>query len=173
LAGGAYGLYKNWGSLFGGKKSENGQATVTPQSNAAQPAVANPSAATKATMIADEPVVPGQALSEKQMATIGMSKSMGNSYSADVEKQYQQQLAKSSVTPAAPTGTANKNVAIENLSKNNAAAKEGNNKPKVINNSQPAPAAPAPAPSIMMPRGQVRSSESAMERYSSRNAHFY
>jgi hypothetical protein len=173
VAGGAYGLYKNWGSLFGGKKSENGQATVTPQSNAAQPAVANPSAATKATMIADEPVVPGQALSEKQMATIGMSKSMGNSYSADVEKQYQQQLAKSSVTPAAPTGTANKNVAIENLSKNNAAAKEGNNKPIVINNSQPAPAAPAPAPSIMMPRGQVRSSESAMERYSSRNAHFY
>jgi hypothetical protein len=175
LAGGAYGLYKNWGSLFGGKKSENGQATVTPQSNAAQPAAVNPSAATKATMIADEPVVPGQALTEKQMATIGMSKSMGNSYSADVEKQYQQQLAKSSVTPAAPNGTANKNVAIENLSKNNAAAKEANNKPVVINQpAAPAPApAPAPANNMMVPRGQVRSTESAMERYSTRNAHFY
>jgi len=187
------------GTLFGGNLSREARAKRIAQETEyldKKPGVAQPEAKaaamtplvgkpvetvtaktdyTKATMIADEPVVPGQALTEKQMATIGMSKSMGNSYSADVEKQYQQQLAKSSVTPAAPNGTANKNVAIENLSKNNAAAKEANNKPVVINQpAAPAPApAPAPANNMMVPRGQVRSTESAMERYSTRNAHFY
>jgi len=45
----------------------------------------------------------------------------------------------------------------------------------VINQpAAPAPApAPAPANNMMVPRGQVRSTESAMERYSTRNAHFY
>jgi hypothetical protein len=64
---------------------------------------------------------------------------------------------------------------IDGLSKTNAVAKEANNKPVVINQpAAPAPApAPAPANNMMVPRGQVRSTESAMERYSTRNAHFY
>jgi hypothetical protein len=41
--------------------------------------------------IADEPVVPGQPLSDKQMAVIGMSKSSGNSYSPEIEVQYAKQ----------------------------------------------------------------------------------
>ena len=45
------------------------------------------------TKIAGERVVPGQQLSEKQMAVIGMSKSMGNSYSPEIEKQYKAQSA--------------------------------------------------------------------------------
>jgi hypothetical protein len=45
------------------------------------------------TLIADEPVVPGQPLSEKQMAVIGMSKSMGNNYPPEIEAQYKKQKA--------------------------------------------------------------------------------
>ncbi len=43
------------------------------------------------TKIANERVVPGQPLSEKQMTVIGMSKSMGNSYSPEIEAQYNKQ----------------------------------------------------------------------------------
>lgn len=63
---------------------------------------------------------------------------------------------------------------VDELSKTNAAAKETSNKPIVIQQPAAAPApAPAPANNMMVPRGQVRSTESAMERYSTRNAHFY
>jgi hypothetical protein len=45
-------------------------------------------------MIAGEPYVPGQPLTDKQMAVIGMAKSMGNNYSPDVEEQYAKQSQK-------------------------------------------------------------------------------
>ncbi len=43
------------------------------------------------TLIAGEEYVPGQPLSDKQMAVIGMSKSSGNTYSPAVEEQYAKQ----------------------------------------------------------------------------------
>jgi hypothetical protein len=41
--------------------------------------------------IGGERVVPGQPLSDRQMSVIGMSKSMGNSYSPEIEAQYNKQ----------------------------------------------------------------------------------
>ena len=62
------------------------------------------------TKIAGERVVPGQQLSEKQMAVIGMSKSMGNSYSPEIEKQYKAQAAaidSAKISPAASPQSGN------------------------------------------------------------------
>jgi hypothetical protein len=62
------------------------------------------------TKIAGERVVPGQQLSEKQMAVIGMSKSMGNSYSPEIEKQYKTQSAaidSAKISPAASPQSGN------------------------------------------------------------------
>jgi len=47
------------------------------------------------TFIGNELVRPGQPLSEKQMAVIGMAKSMGNTYSPEIEAQYKKQLGAS------------------------------------------------------------------------------
>jgi hypothetical protein len=78
------------------KSSEN----VTPN-------VAAPNQKTQTyTEIANEKVVPGQPLSDKQMAVIGMSKSMGNSYSPEIEKQYADQNA-AKLKPATAPNTAN------------------------------------------------------------------
>lgn len=148
VAGGAYGLYKNWGSLFGGKKSENSSAAATPTSPMVSasntvPAPAVMPATNNAQQIT---AMPNQANNVRAQESVVAEK--------DAKQQYLQKV-----------GT---------LSNSNAAAKEGNNKPIVIQQpAPPAPAAPAPAPNVMMPRGQVRSSESAMERYSNRNSHFY
>jgi hypothetical protein len=51
------------------------------------------------TKIADERVVPGQPLSNKQMSVIDMSKSMGNSYSPEIEAQYNKQKQTVTVEP--------------------------------------------------------------------------
>jgi hypothetical protein len=170
VAGGAYGLYKNWGSLFGGKKSENGQATVTPQSNAAQPATVAPVPMTKAA--APMPVVPApqvKPVAKEKDITMG-----GKIRQGTVGPDEEGRLSVRETVAAEKEAKQQYLKKVGSLSSSNAAAKEGNNKPIVINNSQPGAAAPPPAaPNVMMPRGQVRSSESAMDRYSMRNAHFY
>ena len=51
------------------------------------------------TKIADERVVTGQPLSNKQMSVIDMSKSMGNSYSPEIEAQYNKQKQTVTVEP--------------------------------------------------------------------------
>lgn len=137
VAGGAYGLYKNWGSLFGGKKSESGTATAMP----ASPMVTAPATA------AAPMVMPAQS------NAVGVQQSVVTA-ERETKQQYLQKVG--------------------SLSKDNVAAKETSNKPVIIQQpaANPAPA-PAPAPQTFMPRGGVRSSESAMERYSNRNAHFY
>lgn len=55
---------------------------------------------TVTTKIAGEDVVPGQPLSAKQMAVIGMSTSMGNKYPAEIMDQYNKQLGRKSETAA-------------------------------------------------------------------------
>jgi hypothetical protein len=52
-------------------------------------------------MIANEEVVPGQKLSDKQMTIIGVAKRMGVTYSPEVESQYAAQKA-SQVTAPTP-----------------------------------------------------------------------
>ena len=78
VAGGAYGLYKNFGNIFGSDKKQDG---VQPSSTTRE-----------GLLIADQPFVPGQPLTQEQMAVIGMSKSMGNNYPPEVEAQYSKQL---------------------------------------------------------------------------------
>jgi len=54
--------------------------------------------------IAGENVVPGQPLSDKQMAVIGLSLASGNTYSPEVMAQYnKQKQGKQAATPTAPT----------------------------------------------------------------------
>ena len=148
VAGGAYGLYKNWGSLFGGKKSENNSAAAMPASPmvSAPATVTAPAVMPAANNAQQITAMPNQANTARVQESVTAEK--------DAKQQYLQKV-----------GT---------LSNSNAMAKETSNKPVII--QQPAPAqapAPAPAPQTFMPRGQVRSSESAMERYSNRNSHFY
>ena len=148
VAGGAYGLYKNWGSLFGGKKSENSSAAAVPTS----PMVS-------ASNTAPAPVVMPAANNAQQITAMpNQTNNVRAKESVVAEKDAKQQYLQK----------------VGTLSNSNAAAKESSNKPVVI--QQPAPAqapAPAPAPQTFMPRGGVRSNESAMERYSNRNSHFY
>ena len=82
VAGLGMGLYDNFGTLFGSNKAK---VTSAKSSKSYQ-------------KIAGEEVVPGQKLSKKQMAIIAVAKSMGNSYSPEIEKQYAAQKAES-VTP--------------------------------------------------------------------------
>lgn len=107
------GQAKNWaGGLvdnakgffgFGGDKEAAGDKTVTALKKTAD-GVTPSSSSDSYTSIAGERVVPGQPLSEKQMSVIGMAKSQGNSYSPDIEQQYQKQLA---VTPVSAPSTGN------------------------------------------------------------------
>ena len=53
-------------------------------------------------MIAGERVSAGQPLSDKQMRVIGAAKTMGNSYSPEIEMQYKKQLATKVTPPEAP-----------------------------------------------------------------------
>lgn len=77
---------------------------ITGAAGGTAPVLAAP-ARTSYTMIANERVVPGQPLSDKQMAVISMSKSMGNSYSPEIEKQYaMQKLATAPTTKGVQSG---------------------------------------------------------------------
>jgi hypothetical protein len=60
---------------------------------------------------------------------------------------------------------------IGGLSADNAAAKDGKSQPIIINQPAPAPA-PAPQQTTMVPRGNVRPQESALDQYTGRSAHF-
>jgi len=75
----AYGAYKGYKALTGGNDQDD---TVQSEVAAEQ---------SEKTLIAGEEYVPGQPLSDKQMAVIGMAKSMGNTYSPAVEEQYAKQ----------------------------------------------------------------------------------
>lgn len=101
------------GKVTGGKKEEPpkvpGEKTAEALQKTAEGVTGKPAeGATKDswTEIAGERVVPGQNLSEKQMAVIGMAKSQGNSYSPEIEAQYAKQLAGSpTVSPPPPPNT--------------------------------------------------------------------
>lgn len=60
---------------------------------------------------------------------------------------------------------------IGGLSADNADAKGESSKPIIINQQAPAPA-PAPQQTTMVPRGNVRPQESALDSYTGRSAHF-
>ena len=88
------------------------------------------------TKIAGERVVPDQALSDKQMAVIGMSKRMGNKYSPEVEAQYAKQK-ESTVVPAGSLPLSGSTVAktsTENADMGREASKGGSNNTVVSNN---------------------------------------
>lgn len=129
------------GKVTGGKKEEApGDKTKEALKGSATGALGGSSSSESYTKIAGEKVVPGQDLSEKQMATIGMAKSQGNSYSPEIEAQYAKQLKQ----PTA-AGTASSGDAVTNASSQNEQAKleatkggAGNNiisAPTVNNNS--------------------------------------
>ena len=78
----------------------SGQPAAPEASSAAPGAALNGTTSTVTTKIAGEDVVPGQPLSAKQMAVIGMSTSMGNKYPAEIMDQYNKQLGRKSETSA-------------------------------------------------------------------------
>lgn len=232
VAGGAYGLYKNWGSLFGGKKSEGNGAAVTPASspvgkamdmpiasalpptspvpvvNTASGAAGFPLATEQKKLSTASPTTPVAVNPVAKVTPVDKPAAKETDYTKDprYQKLYEEQDtarkeryvklygedigSKMAAAPMSPTEQRNLDAAtkerympvpntqaikkVDELSKSNAAVKDTSNKPIVIQQPAAAPApAPAPAPQTFMPRGQVRSSESAMERYANRNSHFY
>lgn len=134
VAGGAIGAFA--GSSLGKKAGEFGGKVMNffsgdKKQEVPQPAGTPTTSETKTvTKIADEPVVPGQPLSEKQMAVIGMSKSMGNSYSPEIEAQYAKQKSEavkpalknqpSSMAPVTPGTPKSEGIKLANASTENA-----------------------------------------------------
>lgn len=102
-----FGKAKNWvGGLFGGKSGESDTPGVK-TAEALKGSAAGISPTTKKdswTSIAGERVYPGQDLSEKQMAVIGMAKSQGNTYSPEIEAQYAKQLKQPQAAGAPTSG---------------------------------------------------------------------
>jgi hypothetical protein len=80
------------------------------------------------TMIAGERAEGGKPLSEKQMSVIGISKSMGNSYSPEIEKQYASQKAASDSAKLKPADTPSTGNIISKQSGDNEQAKMDANK---------------------------------------------
>lgn len=122
--------------------------------------------------IGGERVVAGQPLSQKQMAVIGMSKSMGNKYSPEIEAQYAKQksasVAPASVTPTGPTtgasvlkqSTENQDMSRDLSSRGNAPAPSIVSSNVSNNNSTSfVPIKPSPRPEY---------SGSALDRYQNR-----
>jgi hypothetical protein len=123
------------------------------------------------TMIANEDVIPGKPLSEKQMMAIEMSKTMGNKYSPEIEAQYVKQKSSAQVTPVF-SSTAGLTVA--KTSTENADLTREVNKPapaaqpivsssvnNVVNTQSFVPIKPSPRP---------ERSGSALDRYNDRVA---
>lgn len=156
VAGGAYGLYKNWGNFFGGDKK--------------------PEAAESGSV--------GAAGPQKSVEDLAMeqAKKYGRTEPNHFDKQAAQMMFKGQQAKAAggevtlqgqsavPVPRTNN---VGQLSAQNSDAKSAAPAPVVINNgSGQAPAAP-PTQNMMLPRGQVRPQESAVEKYSNRQASFY
>ena len=87
--------------------------------------------------IADELVTPGKPLSEKQMAVIGMSKSMGNSYSPEIEAQYAKQKAAvtESIKPVKNEPSQLGKISIENADMAREGSKAPTSAPIIMNSS--------------------------------------
>lgn len=146
VAGGAIGAFA--GSSLGKKAGELGGKVMNFFSgNKQEVAPATPDQTTKysreQTIIANEPVVPGQPLSDKQMVVIGMSKASGNSYPPEIEAQYAKQKRQStnnSIQPAgvepirsapSPVGT----ISTENADMVREGSKAPATSPTIINNN--------------------------------------
>ena len=118
VAGGALGAFA--GSSLGKKAGELGGQVLNYFSGDKKQEVSaagTPTGVTKdKQLIANEPVVPGQPLSDKQMAVIGLSKASGNKYSPEVEAQYAKQKA-SQTSPAAATNVAPVNRPLNDIGK--------------------------------------------------------
>ena len=89
-------------------------------------------------LVANERVVPGQPLSEKQMNIIGISKSMGNKYPDYIEKQYESQTA-AKLKPPEPQQAPNTGDIISKQSSDVESARMAANKPTGDNNIVNAP----------------------------------
>jgi hypothetical protein len=94
VAGGAYGLYKNWSSLFGGKKSEGDGAAVQPVTHMASGTITRPNAAPSekamnvATGASGFPLTAQQAAAP--VATVSASKPAVKSMDKSIAKDYTQ-----------------------------------------------------------------------------------
>lgn len=132
------------------------------------------------TRIANEDVIPGQDLSNKQLGAMDMSIKMGNTYSKEIMEQYNKQKAIKSVTPvsATPTSVAPStntlsNQAAAELPKMSNEAEINRAKaatPNVIVNQPATPPAPQPQSNntIIPVRAAVRPNESAFEKHQNR-----
>lgn len=192
VAGGAYGLYKNWGSLFGGKKEE-GQAAA---SGASARPMSQAAAKDNGGELGDriEAQAFGGLTKQQYEETVGKRngkyktelKDENGKEITDEQARIEYvkkgrdmanaQMSASFANNPTPTATSvsNGNQSAEKigtLSAENTAARQTSNKPIVITQ----PAAPAPAPAqqtTMVPRGNVRPQESALESYNRRSANF-
>jgi hypothetical protein len=167
LVGGAIGYYggskigeKVGGSLvegykgvknflgFGGDEKKSGEPTAAP---------VNSTTTTKQwTEIAGEKVTPGQELSPKQMAVMGMAIQSGNTYAPEIMEQYNKQKNAPTASPTGSSPTVSNGSAVYGESKSNAdvaATAGGGNKstnvvnaPSNVTNNYSAPSTPRVPP---------------------------
>ena len=157
-----------------GKKDEGVTAEKQPAQQTQAPAKAAPTAQKKKSaegiFIANEPVIPDQPLSEKQVAAVDIAMSMGNSYPPEVMKSYD--LAKQKKSAAAPVASAPTEAAtVYNKSAQVAPSAQAPDQapvvvsaPTVNNNSQQ-------TQNITMPK-PTRNTDSGFNRYTQKNTAF-
>jgi hypothetical protein len=165
LVGGAIGYYggskigeKVGGSLVEGYKGVKNFLGFGGDEKAGEPtAAAVPKTTTQQwTEIAGERVTPGQELSQKQMAVMGMAIQSGNTYSPEIMAQYNKQKNAPTASPTDSSATAVNGNAVYGESKSNAdaAATAGGankstnvvNAPSNVTNNYTAPSTPRVPP---------------------------
>jgi hypothetical protein len=165
LVGGAIGYYggskigeKVGGSLVEGYKGVKNFLGFGGDEKAGEPtAAAVPKTTTQQwTEIAGERVTPGQELSQKQMAVMGMAIQSGNTYSPEIMAQYNKQKNAPTASPTDSSATAVNGNAVVGESKSNAdaaataggAGKSTNvvNAPSNVTNNYTAPSTPRVPP---------------------------
>jgi len=179
VAGGAYGLYKNWGGLFGKKDAAPTQAAALPASQPATQPVAQTSVSGNMKMgKPDGPIQyngktvnPGD--SEYGAASEALMESSRKMQQArDEMRDGPRRRAEQRAQGVAPANQPSTGADIGNRSAANEQARGTPNKPVVITNNNVAPSTGGQTQTFAR-RGAVRPDESAMERYANRNAHFF
>ena len=154
--------------------SSNQQGTKVTSARPDETKVTTSKESFKGTFIANEPVVTGKPLSEKKMAIIEMAKSMGNTYSPEIEAQYQKQKSEQ-VTPVTNTvessKTVNKSEPLSTMSQENQELKREQSAPivapPIISNNVQNTNTQTLAPIKAQPRSATSSS---LEKYIERTA---
>jgi hypothetical protein len=175
-AGGAYGLYKNWGSLFGDKK-KGGEAAGNEKKGGDASAKVVSKTETKYPIIESykEAITKGEVTPEQALDGIKQIAPDNAKLIEAAQKEFGS-MKKGAAAPktaaSVETAPASSGARISQMSVANEQAKTAKgNAPVIVNNNTTNNS--SSKGDTIMPRAGVRPDESAMERYASRSAHYF